>query len=575
MTAAVTRYKLLLDVPSRSPALDFEPTAAALADVITESDPQFAIGIFGGWGSGKTTLMYAIERCMNTGTTVTVQFTAWRYEREQHLIVPLLDTIREAIFEWGLEQDDRTSKKVARQTAATVGRAMQSILAGISMKVGFPGAVELSFDANKALDDHRRILGDDEQARVPRSFYHASFAALRSAFADFVEKTGAERIVVFVDDLDRCLPESALEVLESMKLFFDLNGFVFVVGLDNEIVQTVIDSKYRRLDGDAAGVTAADGSRPGISGADYVKKIFQLPYRVAPVSIAQLDGFLSKAYEEAGLTTDQRTELDDVAKPHLGFLVGNAAVNPREIKRFINGYIVLRKIHTDLVPDAVLAWQTITFREEWNLVRKAMLENGSVFTSAVSDRLNGTTTAIVDVDPELDAIPDDFLEYVSEGNPGRALLGVGADLDRYIASGEALVSTVDRRLLSALRALGDVRRQLADARRTEALSADALKDVRTKVSQARAGVSTVARGLVATRIEEDIAAFDARASELEAQGSPADWGRQEPVVSDLEQLVQSIRNRLQRLYRSGDVAGSTPSSQTTESDAAPSSLASA
>jgi predicted KAP-like P-loop ATPase len=39
------------------------------------------------------------------------------------------------------------------------------------------------------------------------------------------------KIVIFVDDLDRCLPDNALDVIESMKLFFDLPGFVFVVGL--------------------------------------------------------------------------------------------------------------------------------------------------------------------------------------------------------------------------------------------------------------------------------------------------------------------------------------------------------
>jgi predicted KAP-like P-loop ATPase len=62
-----------------------------------ESSPQFAIGIFGGWGSGKTTLMRAIEDKLDSSRAVSVQFSAWRYEKEEHLIVPLLDTIREAL----------------------------------------------------------------------------------------------------------------------------------------------------------------------------------------------------------------------------------------------------------------------------------------------------------------------------------------------------------------------------------------------------------------------------------------------------------------------------------------------
>jgi ABC-type phosphate/phosphonate transport system ATPase subunit len=54
--------RLLLDVPSAAPALGFPNRARALAEIVMDSDPRFAIGIFGGWGSGKTTLMEAIKQ---------------------------------------------------------------------------------------------------------------------------------------------------------------------------------------------------------------------------------------------------------------------------------------------------------------------------------------------------------------------------------------------------------------------------------------------------------------------------------------------------------------------------------
>src|ERR1043166_2948298 len=97
-------YKLLLEVPSKQPALGFSTTAQALARIVMESDPQFAIGIFGGWGSGKTTLMRAIEGDLDSTHAIPVQFSAWRYEKEEHLIVPLLDTIREALVVWSEER---------------------------------------------------------------------------------------------------------------------------------------------------------------------------------------------------------------------------------------------------------------------------------------------------------------------------------------------------------------------------------------------------------------------------------------------------------------------------------------
>jgi predicted KAP-like P-loop ATPase len=70
---------------------------------------------------------------------------------------------------------------------------------------------------------------------------------LERAFSE-LSASGVTRVVVLVDDLDRCLPTNALDVLESMKLFFDLPGFVFVVALDEEVVERAIRAKFTSLD---------------------------------------------------------------------------------------------------------------------------------------------------------------------------------------------------------------------------------------------------------------------------------------------------------------------------------------
>src|SRR4051812_3953357 len=92
---------IVLDVPAEHPTLNFAQIAEALATIVEASEPQFAVGIFGGWGSGKSTLMDEIERLVvDRKGAVVVRFNAWRYEREPHLIVPLLDTIRASLSKW-------------------------------------------------------------------------------------------------------------------------------------------------------------------------------------------------------------------------------------------------------------------------------------------------------------------------------------------------------------------------------------------------------------------------------------------------------------------------------------------
>jgi hypothetical protein len=539
-------YRLLLDVPSETPALNFNETARVLAETIQVSNPRFAIGIFGGWGSGKTTLMQAIESHLDESRSIAVRFSAWRYEKEEHLIVPLLDTIRQSLVEWSDRHPE--ARKEARRTASAVGKAMRSILAGVSMRIGVPGGVELSFDANKALEARRKLL-EDEAAVVSRSFYHASFRALEAAFERFVGENPSRRIVIFVDDLDRCLPESALQVLESMKLFFDLPGFVFVVGLDQEIVEYVIDAKYGR---DA--VADGGGSRrrtTRVSGADYVKKIFQLPFRLPPVTLEQLDEFLRKTYQEAGLEDAQRGELDRVVKPHLAYLFGDSPVNPREIKRYINAYTVATLVDEDLDPDTLLAVQTIIrFREDWSIVRDALLQYRQLCVELISDQ---DWSAVSVLDPEL-SLPDDFIDYVLPDNPGHGLLAHAEDIDRYISSGEAVTSGQDPRLLEAIRGVGGVRRTLYEGRVRGRINLRALRGSSEALKRVRSLVPT--SNPLAARIIMDTDAFEEQLQFLESQ-SPEDaqieWSAADPLLQGLEATARVISQRLLRLYRAEEV----------------------
>ena len=142
--------KILLDSPSSGPTIGFERTAHALAQIIEGSSPRFAVGIFGGWGSGKTTLMHAIRRAL-PGDIVKVDFNAWRFEKEPLLLVPLLDTVRAELVEWSKARDPETRERVGR-VVRRVGRVIRGLATGLSVEAGLPGAVKIRYDSGKAID---------------------------------------------------------------------------------------------------------------------------------------------------------------------------------------------------------------------------------------------------------------------------------------------------------------------------------------------------------------------------------------------------------------------------------------
>jgi KAP family P-loop domain/Rho termination factor, N-terminal domain len=395
----MAEHKILLDAPTNRPALGYEGIAAAFAGIITDSQPNFAIGIFGGWGSGKTTLMGAIKAALPTDDILTVEFNAWRFEREPQLLVPLLDTIRGALASRAALEDlgialGSNPPDVAptlRRIAGQVGRIVKALATGLSGSAGIPGAVTVNYDAGAAIAALDALAaprsapdpnpGQDDIA--PKSLYVAAFSELRAAFED-LGSIGLSRIVVFVDDLDRCLPANALDVLESMKLFFDLLGFIFVVGLDESVIDRAIATKLVFTESRPQGVTSvAAPALNGQLGREYAKKIFQVPYTLPVMLPVQLNDLLESMYAEAGITGDQLTDLRTRVLPYLEVIAVQRRVNPREVKRFINSYTLQTLIRPDLAPNAILALQTIAFRPDWEYWYEAVSARPGGFLNAV------------------------------------------------------------------------------------------------------------------------------------------------------------------------------------------------
>ena len=87
--------------------------------MITDEDfrTPFCIGIFGKWGSGKTSFMHLLEKKLLCGNTprfaIPVWFNPWRYEREEHLIIPFLKTIERGIRKFE-EEYTKDNKKIGK-----------------------------------------------------------------------------------------------------------------------------------------------------------------------------------------------------------------------------------------------------------------------------------------------------------------------------------------------------------------------------------------------------------------------------------------------------------------------------
>lgn len=353
-----SKITALSDRPDEADKLDFEPYANTIYDIITNStETPLTIGIFGSWGSGKTSLMHMIRSRLEQTTSGrrdrVIWFNAWLYSKEdalwRALITRVLSEVR-VMHSTELEDSaiftdlNALSNQLYRSTS-TAELGSLSIVADKLLEEEGAGEAQISLSLHRALElleqvgkareagkvaavqalqnEVRQAVAQLEQARIQSlEQFQQAFEAL---VQKYIEPFGY--LVVFVDDLDRCLPEKAVEVLEAIKLFLDVPGCIFILGIDEEVIQRGIRLRYRELGHQTEQMRALGEEL--IDGRRYLEKIIQIPFRLPPIDRKAMGGFISKIAR-------------DLPHPECGptFAVG-LEPNPRQVKRAINIFTLL------------------------------------------------------------------------------------------------------------------------------------------------------------------------------------------------------------------------------------------
>ena len=288
---------ILDDLPTNRDALDFQPYVKSLIQVCKTASTPLTIGIFGSWGSGKTSLMRMIQKGLPRSYTV-MWFDAWKYTHEQTLWRAfLLTVLLEIERKLGGETDELKKLKtmlyrsleVEKLGGVTIDAArLGGQIAKGAVQIGLsfiPPLAQLTKLVEELQKSSAQSLTEDVVETISRERSKVYLEQVQS-LEQFQEKFSSlvkyrirpGRLVVFVDDLDRCLPEQAVRVLEAIKLFTDVPGCVFVLGLDHEVIARGVELHYR---GDQP---ASESLR--IDGTRYLEKIIQLPFLIPPVDTA-------------------------------------------------------------------------------------------------------------------------------------------------------------------------------------------------------------------------------------------------------------------------------------------------
>lgn len=395
------------DIETTTDYLHFSVVSKTVADLIIESgENPISIGVSGSWGVGKSSMVKMIGKDLNEQLSsdnkyIFLEFNAWLYQGYEDAKSALLQSVTmkltEEMKKQGIDEDGELGKKfkkfLKRINWFQVSKLALPLLSGfipgaasVGVIANFANAIKSSWNnrdkksenseaINTAIEgltpELESLLNDNKEVAEPAT---KQIEEIRKEFEEILGQLKV-KLVVLVDDLDRCLPETAISTLEAMRLLLFVKRTAFIIAADEQMIRNGVRAHFN-------GVELSDGLV-----TSYFDKLIQVPIKIPHLGIAEvkvyivllfmelevrrnrvkqetfsdaqnkLSNLLSKAWEDDVTAEKIEGVFDDdtkkimkeyvaIADQLAGILVSadNIKGNPRLIKRLLNALEIRKKV---------------------------------------------------------------------------------------------------------------------------------------------------------------------------------------------------------------------------------------
>lgn len=289
--------------------LGFQHLVAGVVDIVRSDHLLPAtIGVFGDWGSGKSSLLrMAGETIAQDSSAVVLTFNGWLFEGYEDAKIALMGTILDEIKKRRTIAGKAKYLFERQVKRLNLFRVLTPIFKyGLAFALGGPAGVGIAAAADgatlaaQAASKVREIDSDDVRGLFAEGGGEQLRTAVREFRTDFqalLEETKVERLVVIVDDLDRCLPDTIIETLEAIKLFLFAPRTAFIIGTDERLVKYAVRRRFPEIQGERAEV-----------GRDYLEKLIQFPVHIPPLDACELETYIGLLFAQAAAVPEHQFE---------------------------------------------------------------------------------------------------------------------------------------------------------------------------------------------------------------------------------------------------------------------------
>lgn len=283
---------------------DFADGIIRTIEDLSENNTPFTMAVFGPWGSGKTSLMKILDDMLSEDYK-TIFFNSWEYGNEKKPWIPFMVSAVDELFDKEMDRTELVknifmfSTDVVLQTYSQLDVTADSILD--------------IFRGSKKTTPFKKWSDQDTNVVVERVTKIRKF---KKAIEKRTQELPNRKLIIFIDDLDR-IPENLIDFINSLKIFFDIKGCIFILSCDYNILTGELKRKY-----------------PPYICEDYFEKIVQTEFYIPGINEQAIGSYLRFLTEWDDTEIEKATQL----------VIHSIGGNPRKIKRAVNATVLIRNV---------------------------------------------------------------------------------------------------------------------------------------------------------------------------------------------------------------------------------------
>ena len=285
--------------------LNREETVELFTNLVRTIEQPFTICLDAPWGGGKTTFIEMWSKYLEKQNFVTLHFNAWENDFTNEPFISLVSEIGEQL---SIQNPEKiTTLKNYKDNVFEMGGKLIKKTIPLAVKLATLNTLEIDDlkeivekDDTKAISDflsktaEEQIANYGENKNIKNNFKETLTTFAQKVIED--ENKNAP-IIVFIDDLDRCKPSYAIELLENIKHIFNLDNFIFVLSIDKVQLKHSIKSFYGE----------------GLNAEGYLKKFIDIDLRLPfLVDEKYLYSLITDKFNMSQLAIFQHQNIDEI-----------------------------------------------------------------------------------------------------------------------------------------------------------------------------------------------------------------------------------------------------------------------